>query len=323
MKFYLGGPFEKYLTSKDALKFLSAILEMKNCKIESLSHALTKLEIKARYDEAVALAKAFKNKDPIGFEDVQTAITRTVGLTIKGKVRPCILRSLIPEFSEGTRVGTEIVIANAGHPLVRVYPVASATGPTINSFESDTMPDEVVNPDENTSSIVLRFSFFNNAYSMLITGDATGITTDRVLRHYPSASSNSLVSDFVLACHHGSITEESNNTEWVEAIKPKHVIFSSEQYDGYHHPQFDAFWNYLRSPRLENAKKAHDFVCARKSSRKLPISPHVSNLAEDSKSGDYSWYKFKTDKSIYSTMSSGNIKISVLPGKGIDITVEK
>lgn len=157
---------------------------------------------------------------------------------------------------------------------------------------------------------------------MLITGDATGITTDRILRHYPSADST-LASDLILACHHGSITEESNNAEWVAIIQPKHVIFSSEQYDGYHHPQFDVFWNYLHSSRLENAGKEHDFVCARKSSRNLPTSPHVIKLAEDRKSGDYTWHKFKTDKSIYSTMSSGNIEISVVPDKVVNITTEK
>lgn len=269
---YLCGNFEEYLSASDAKGLLEALLVRTKSipmMIYSLSHALAAYEMKSLADMATQCSVDFSKTHALGYEGVDKAVIQTVrdngGLA--QKVRPFIVSSKIDWLDELNRVNVEILGANAGHTPTKVYPRENKVQSFIN--DSFCLGGEVVNPDKNTNSIVLKITFYNNR-SIIITGDATGLTTDRLIRNYPAtAKGTALNCDLLIACHHGSITEESNNPIWVKATQPKWIIFSAGKYDSYHHPQFDAIWNYAGSQRLEKAS-SHPILCARTDVRALP-----------------------------------------------------
>ena len=277
VSFYLGGSFEKYLSSEDSLDFFNSILTLTNPTVFSLSHDLSTLEMQdlkgyletCKADIGIAT----------GYEGREEALTRMVRLRIKDKVRPFILRSKLKNFSTEGRVMVEILGANAGHSPTRNY---ESTG----CFEEETTPirGEIINHEENMSSCVMRIIFYDT-FSIIITGDATGITTDRIIHNFSFIGSpyNSLLCHILLTCHHGAITEESNNYEWVFAIQPVYAFFSSGKYRGYNHPQFDAIYNYSNSPRIKKDMTEHVIVCGRnkeKDSHGAKTQARIINVGE-------------------------------------------
>jgi beta-lactamase superfamily II metal-dependent hydrolase len=271
---YLGGNFEKYLTPTktkihDARALLNELVSSSSIKIHSLSHVLTIDDMRALAKKADECSEQYKKDHAPGYEDLDSAVIQTLRIRSSPlhRVRPFIVRSNIDGLDDCNRVRVEILGANAGHAPTRIYPIE---GSGVQSFINDTRcPEgEVVNPDENTNSIVLRVTFYSKG-SIIITGDATGITTNRLVRHYLGSQDGTFNCNLLKACHHGSITEESNNPSWVKATQPKWIIFSAGMFDSYHHPQFDAVWNYAGSERLEIAQE-HPVLCARVDTRILP-----------------------------------------------------
>lgn len=304
---YLGGSFEKYLTSDDARKLLDKLIKLEDSAITtqktySLSHALSKSEMKQLYDSYTPTKERFKDSY-LGYLDISSAIAQTLRKQMENKVRPFILGSIIENIfndtSQNSRAKVEIMCANAGHT-----PTWNSSASFVN--DNTCTGGEVVNPDDNTNSIVLRIRFYDRT-AIAITGDATGITTDRLINH----SSSNLECDVVIACHHGSITEESNNQRWVEATNPKYVIFSAGKHDGYHHPQFDAIWNYACSSRITSVVR-HNILCAKQhlsAADKKAALAEVINLENSNNNGH--WLDATTTKALYSTHSSGTINIQV------------
>lgn len=322
---YLGGSFEKYLTASDAKALLNALLNRKNVPtIHSLSHALTISDMKDLVTKVDEYRTQFIKNHALGYEDVDSALIQTLRIRSSPlhRVRPFIVSSNIDGLDDCNRVRVEILGANAGHAPTRIYPIVDSG---VQSFINDTScPEgEVVNPDENTNSIVLRVTFYNKE-SIIITGDATGITTNRLIRYYPGSQDGTLYCDLLIACHHGSISEESNNLSWVKATQPKWIIFSAGMFDSYHHPQFDAVWNYAGSQRLEMAQE-HPILCARVDTRKLPNSDDAKTrgiiyttksypdeklkiLVNKDDKDKQQWLKdIQCTRGIYSTHSSGTI----------------
>lgn len=105
-------------------------------------------------------------------------------------------------------------------------------------------PATVINDDENVNSLVLQIVHKKTGYSILLPGDATGATTDRVLSHI---SSNMLGRvQYALASHHGADTDETNNREWIDLIRPNFVLFSaSTQGNNFNHPRSSVVAHYL------------------------------------------------------------------------------
>lgn len=312
VSFYLGGSFEKYLCSSDSLNFFNSIFLLNNPKIFSLSHALTVPEMVGLHSLAERLREDLGTAD--GHEGIMEAVTREIKLNIQEKIRPFILRSSISSFSEaGGRIITEILCANAGHSSKRNYALSGC-------FELDDAPngeEEVINFDDNVNSIIMRLTFYNS-YHILLTGDATGITTDRLRKNFfvDGTQNNFLDCMVSLACHHGAITEESNNMEWVFATQPQYVIFSAGKYEKYHHPQFDTFVNYSKSSRMIKNCTEHSILCARNTdgrNRVREISADKHDLITRIKKLQDSefWHELKTRYGLFSTHSSGTIVIYV------------
>ena len=330
---YLGGSFEKYLTATEANTLLNALLNRKNLPtIHSLSHALTIDDMKDLVTKVDEYRPQFIKNHALGYEDVDSAVIQTVRMAAQlvQKVRPFIVRSKMDGFDDFNRVVVEILGANAGHTPERVYPVNSGS---ISSFISDVSCSrgEVVNPDENTNSIILRITFYKKE-RIIITGDATGITTNRLIKNYlAAAEEEALNCDLLIACHHGSITEESNNPRWVQATQPKWVVFSAGKYDSYHHPQFDAVWNYAGSPRIEVGASSHPVLCSRLDTRELPSSKEVQTRGLDysqaitvGTTNKQRWLEnILCNRGVYSTHSSGTIVFNVAFDGATTLTVEK
>lgn len=328
---YLGGNFEKYLTSSEAKALLNTLLTRSSpTKIHSLSHALTVDEMKNLRTQVEQQNNESTKNHGLGYEDIDSAVIQTVRMATQlvQKVRPFIVRSKIDGFDDFNRVNVEILGANAGHTPTKVYPLANGSESFIN--DTSCLGGVVINPDENTNSIVLRITFYNNR-SITITGDATGITTNQLIINYPaSAKGTELNCDLLIACHHGSITEESNNPIWVQATQPKWVIFSAGKYDSYHHPQFDAVWNYTGSQRLEKAP-SHPILCARIDTRVFPSAAETdkrgitySTAITTGTTGKQRWLdNIRCTLGVYSTHSSGTIVFNVTSDGVMTMTSEK
>lgn len=88
----------------------------------------------------------------------------------------------------------------------------------------------------NNTSCVLKIS--NQKHSILLTGDIEKVAEQRlVLQHREALSANIL-----LAPHHGSKT--SSTIEFVRAVAPQYVIFSTGYLNRYHHPHPDVVTRY-------------------------------------------------------------------------------
>lgn len=312
---YLGGNFEKYLTASDAKVLLDSLLKFKLNPIEihSLSHALTVNEMRNLLKQVEQQHNESSKNHGLGYEDVDSAVIQTIRMTAQlvCKIRPFIVRSKIDGFDDLHRVNVEILGANAGHTPHKIYQREE----DCQSFIGDVSCSgaEVINSDENTNSIVLRITFYNSG-SIIITGDATGISTDRLIRHCSGSRGMGLYCDLLVACHHGSITEESNNPRWVGATQPKWVVFSAGKHAGYHHPQFDSVWNYADSTRIQHAAH-HSILCARLDTRDLPnnaiAEARAISIGTTPSSERYNKQKWLDNIScsvgIYSTNSSGTI----------------
>ena len=82
---------------------------------------------------------------------------------------------------------------------------------------------EIMEHDLNNTSIVLSISFTDqpDAPSFLLTGDAEKAAEEWLVSEY----GNDLQADVLKAGHHGS--ESSSTTEFLEAVRPKHIVISS------------------------------------------------------------------------------------------------
>lgn len=105
-------------------------------------------------------------------------------------------------------------------------------------------------PDKNTGSLFTVFKYGNSAY--LFTGDATDDTQQLAITKLNSTKlSLSKTTRFLVAPHHGGITNQSNSPAFANAVRPVSVIFSSS-YGRYGHPRCDAITNYENAGTLVN-----------------------------------------------------------------------
>jgi beta-lactamase superfamily II metal-dependent hydrolase len=74
--------------------------------------------------------------------------------------------------------------------------------------------------DDNTDSLVVKIK--HKESSAILTGDATGLTTTRILNNY-YVHEDFLLTYVLLASHHVSFSHVSNNDAWVQATLPEFV----------------------------------------------------------------------------------------------------
>ncbi|MGN6670557.1 MAG: hypothetical protein ACTHJ4_03375, partial [Candidatus Nucleicultricaceae bacterium] len=148
--------------------------------------------------------------------------------------------------------------------------------------------------DDNSDSLVLKIAI--NKHSIIITGDATNITTDRIIKNYES-DLNFLECTVITSDHHGAKTHGSNQPKWAKTTAPQHVIFSCGIMHG--HPSLSTYDTFKQSNRLAIIN-SHD----------IWVWQGLDKKDEDSLDVQFKGRKaivHKTCRSLLSTFSSGTL----------------
>ncbi|MGL4426688.1 MAG: ComEC/Rec2 family competence protein [Alphaproteobacteria bacterium] len=138
--------------------------------------------------------------------------------------------------------------------------------------------------DSNADSLVLKLE--SQGRSAILTGDATGLTTRRILHNY--RGTEFLKTDVLLASHHGSFSHDSNDAAWIQATQPRAVVISNGLLYG--HPASEAYETMKKSPRLQK------------------VPEHRIFIGKSPESGEGKGTLRKTHRSIYSTLTGGTLK---------------
>lgn len=152
--------------------------------------------------------------------------------------------------------------------------------------------------DTNADSMVIRFSIGGNA--VILTGDATKETTDRVRQNYEDTPGFFNTHTVLMADHHGSSSHDSNDKDWIRTVKPAHVICSAGTI--HRHPTGQAYENFKLSTELKFFHSPHDIWVYEKSGKGQKAQPVCH----------------KTHASIFSTFNSSDIRVT-MHGKGLPI----
>ena len=324
----LGGPLEDYFTSEDS-RDLMKHLRSKLSQFSFLSHDLSEEDIEnlmTKFQEIETARKAmrerYNNAEQKSHIDKEYArsLRKYVEKTFGHKKRGSIFNQKLQDFlkpgtpaavgSPSRRSGTEfcsslsldILSANAGQGDIH--------------FPGGEMKTIVLNGNDNTNSVVLRVTHTKRdrrKQSIILTGDAEGVTTDQIEERYGDQLENT---DIMLACHHGAYTNDSNSTSWIEKTSPKVVIFSADV-GGQHHPRCDTVARYLS--KAQRAATPHALTCsthATKDKLNSILLPGYSFEKEEtinfSSNGKVVTKYFKTErmnKKAYNTHNSGNITV--------------
>lgn len=119
------------------------------------------------------------------------------------------VQSLENAFNFGERYKVQVLAINSNH-------VQSLDGEKIIHM-SLTEDGEA---DHNTDSIVIKITDKIAGKSILLTGDATGITTTRLMDYaWYTKQPDLLKADVLVASHHGSSSHGTNNDAWIQSVK--------------------------------------------------------------------------------------------------------
>ncbi len=173
--------------------------------------------------------------------------------------------------------------------------------------------------DTNINSAVVRLSIAGS--NILVMGDATGATTDRILSDISNPAF--LKAELLVASHHGADTEDTNHITWAAVTEPKHVALSSGFNKGYKHPTLTAVAHYLvtglESDRVYSSplwgieflqRDMHELSVFNGIGRHIAtLKPHIVGLEwvklDETHEG---WVIARTVKPIYATGSSGELR---------------
>ena len=151
--------------------------------------------------------------------------------------------------------------------------------------------------DDNSDSLVLKIE--NGKSSAILTGDATYLTTTRILDVY-GKDLPFLQTNILLASHHGSATHGSNNEEWIKATQPQYVLISNGYFQG--HPQSDAYEMFKKSDRLKFVSDHHVLV----------------GKTDDFKEGSL----HTTKRAIFSTLNSGTLTCNLMTDGSVKLATK-
>lgn len=243
----LGGAPEKYLNSSN-----------------DISKLLKKNSTKAYYTAAseggadsAQLGKGIYTKQPAFFFHDPEAITKKLNFNPRFEFRLLAINS-----NHVTSLGADPKVVNISS----------------NEEEID---------DYNTDSIILKITDTRTKKSIILTGDATGMTTTRLMDHAKDSElANILQANVLVASHHGSSSHGTNNEAWIRTVNPEYIVISTG--GSYGHPTKKAYAAFHTSPRLMRVPEHSVFV---------------GGLTEDS------IYNHVTTSGIFSTLPHGDIRI--------------
>jgi hypothetical protein len=157
--------------------------------------------------------------------------------------------------------------------------------------------------DTNSDSLVVRI--LCKGISAILTGDATSLTTNRILDNYYD-NAEKLKSDILVASHHGASSHGSNNSEWIKVVQPRYVVISNGYMYG--HPRLLSYENFKLSKNLGVVDKFH----------KILLSEKI--LDDDEKKRNV--YKIhNTTRAIFSTLTSGTIEIKLVSNQQEELKI--
>lgn len=165
--------------------------------------------------------------------------------------------------------------------------------------------------DENTNSAVVRLGIKDK--NILIMGDATGLTTRRIL--LTPKNLECLETELLVSSHHGSKVDEANNGLWLGTIKPKRVAISAGYHGGYKHPHAEFLMDLMIIKSLSSSKP-HPLALSGPEENlefyNLSVASHakledILEIQNKEKTKTYKWLKFAVSLSIHSTGSSGSL----------------
>ena len=233
-------------------------------ELASITKKLSKLEI-AKTNERVK--KGIQKELESSLSDRTNLLQKAVkhyfrdnGLShpLQNKLRGYVENKNLEEFIGVNFIPSEIMIsvlsANAGQSCMSPQPAT------------------IINDDENANSTVLQIVHKETECSILLPGDATGATTDRVLSRLPHNLLGKI--QYAIASHHGANTDETNNKEWIDLVRPEFVLFSaSAQGNNFNHPRSSVVAQYLM---YATPGPAHNLTCFMKRNEREP-EPHSSS----------------------------------------------
>jgi beta-lactamase superfamily II metal-dependent hydrolase len=178
----------------------------------------------------------------------------------------------------------------------------------VNAGKADGPEEGPLERDTNTNSAVVRLSFAGK--NIIIMGDATGKTTDRILEE--TDDSSLLEAELLVSGHHGADSDETNSIAWAAVTKPKSVVFSAGFNKGYKHPSLTALSHYLATGLDEDEERMHELAVYN------PIGKHVMLLHPSIRglylkkvhADEHEWVVFETSKKVYNTTSSGDLSFT-------------
>lgn len=290
---YLGSPFLGFCEGrgKQCLDALMAV----GARIKPLSHVMTNEDV---YREAT--------------------IKTMVGI----KPRPYFINVLIPEFSDPTRqLLLSIMAANS---LYGGISKCLGTLELPGSLEEATPVENFVEGEHtifhegtNNNGAMVKLTY--KGKSVVFPGDVDGDhCTDRLLKSIPSASFSFLKADVSIAAHHGADKDRTNNVAWFLMSKPTYIIVSAGALDGnYIHPRFNSLFTMAGILRLKSLRvMPHTIQCGDPTGLVMMGCEELINhfcLQKDSVvTGEGRWLQMKTELPLYTTRTSGDIRIYLM-----------
>lgn len=174
--------------------------------------------------------------------------------------------------------------------------------------------------DENANSAIVRLCI--NGRNILIMGDATGLTTRRIL--LKSENRDQLRAALLIASHHGAESGEANSGLWLSFTRPQRVAISAGYRIDYCHPRAEFIQNLMIVNSLTENKD--DLLIENEDIHDIALSGDIENIGFYKKSlrsfmtskGEFTkstpsgnatavWLIFETKKALHSTAISGDI----------------
>jgi len=329
----LGGPLEDYFTTDTNAALIDHFLNpdfRRKISIDSFSHDLESGALRKLAEESKRLLGSdVKRNDPTFAASLSGYIHKNPNeFRLRGHILDKSLRDFMP-FEEGSfcpAFDVKVLSANAG----QTPKINGKNAPFVYVFEKD----------NNANSVVLKTVHPKSGKSVILTGDATGITTQQIVDYYMSADRSTPIADLrpdiMLACHHGGHTHDSNDQTWIDATRADTTILSCGINRGYFHPSCKVVRRYFDAAASD--KESHFVTCGGEDEEVRDLfrgfgikkvesvpprgrSARSFTISEKPTTGDF--YQIENfNRRVYSTHDSGTIR-AVFEDDKMIVEIEK
>lgn len=139
--------------------------------------------------------------------------------------------------------------------IINILSANAGQSTFIKEGETILKPGVMIDSDPNTNSIIAQV-IHSGGGSIVLPGDATGITTNRLLT---GNAVDIFKTTHSLASHHGANTHDSNNQDWAQALQSGCVYFSAGLDNQHQHPKCSSVEPYFQHAVL--GEEPHSFSC--------------------------------------------------------------